>query len=194
MPHTSCSNSTLTAHPSSHLRYPSIPSQKLPHNISTHTLPLRTPNKLTKRTPRRDRPHSPLPIAKLRRNRQLPLIPDTHIQQSLIPPLDDLTFSHGKIQWRATIVAGVELGAIGGESAAVVHGDAVAALGFAGAGVLDGVFGCYFCGEGEGEEEGEEGEDGETHGCLLFLVGAIEIVAVWEELNKRQEQLKGVVR
>ena len=122
------------------------------HQHAPHTL--HKSNKLTKRTPRRNRPHTPVPIAKLRRNGQFPLIPNTHIQQSLIPPLDDLAFSHGKVQWRATIVAGVELGAVGGEGAAVVHGDAVAALGSAGAGVFDGVFGCYFCGEGEGEEEG----------------------------------------
>ena len=193
--HTSCSNSTLTAHPSTHPRYPSIPSQKLPHNISTHTLPHRIPNKLTKCTPSRNRPHSPLPIPKLRRNRQLPLIPDTHIQQSLIAPHDDLTFSPSKIQRRATVGAGVELGAVGGEGAAVVHGDAVAALGFAGAGVFDGVFGCYFCGEGEGEEEREEGEDGETHGCLLVSGGAIEVVAVCDGFNKRQEeQFEGGVR
>ena len=194
MPHTSCSNSAIIAHPSSHLQCSPIPSQKLSHNISSHTLPPKTPNKLTKGAPGRNGPHAPLPIPKLRRNRQLPLIPDTHIQQPLIPPLDDLTFSHGKIQWRATIIAGVELGAVGGEGAAVVHGNAVAALGFAGAGVCDGVFGCYFCGEGEGEEEREEGEDGETHGCLLVSDGAIEIVTVWDELNKGQEQFEGVVR
>ena len=56
-----------------------------------------------------------------------------------------------------------------------MHGDAVAALGLAGAGVFDGVFGCYFCGEGEGEEECEEGEDGETHGCLLVFGGQLRL-------------------
>ena len=63
-----------------------------------------------------------------------------------------------------------------------MHGDAVAALGFAGAGVLDGVFGCDFCGEGEGEEEGEEGEEGEAHGCSCCFWGerwVIEVVAIF---------------
>lgn len=52
-----------------------------------------------------------------------------------------------------------------------MHGNAVAALGLAGAGVLDGVFGCDFCGEGEGEEEREEGEEGEAHGCSCYFWG-----------------------
>ena len=49
-----------------------------------------------------------------------------------------------------------------------MDGDAVAALGFAGAFVSDGVVGCDFCGESEGKEEGEEGEEGEAHGCYCF--------------------------
>lgn len=51
----------------------------------------------------------------------------------------------------------------------VLDGDAVAALGLAGAGVLDGVFGCDFCGEGEREEEGEEGEESEAHDDGAFF-------------------------
>ena len=65
-----------------------------------------------------------------------------------------------------------------------MHGDAVAALGFAGAGVFDGVFGCYFCGEGEGKEEGEEGQNGEAHGCLMIAGGVIGVVAVWNVLEQ----------
>lgn len=53
------------------------------------------------------------------------------------------------------------------EGAAVVDGDGVAPLRFAGAGVAEGVLGCDFGGEGE-EGKGEEGsEEGEAHGWLL---------------------------
>lgn len=57
-----------------------------------------------------------------------------------------------------------------------MDGDFVPALGSARAGVLEGVFGCDFCGEGEGEEEGKEGEDCEAHfwgagvGWMLVLI------------------------
>ena len=112
------------------------------------------PNELTKRAPRRNGPHGPLPVPKLRRDRQRPLVADAHVQQSLVPPLDDLPLADGKVQRLAPVVAGVELGAVGGEGAAVVDGDAVPALGLARAFVGDGVVGCDFGAEGEGEEEG----------------------------------------
>lgn len=46
-----------------------------------------------------------------------------------------------------------------------MDGDAVAALGLAGAFVREGVVGCDFGAEGEGEEEGEDGEEWEAHCC-----------------------------
>ena len=75
-----------------------------------------------------------------------------------------------------------------------MHGNAVTALGFAGAGVFDGVFGCYFRGEGEGEEEREEGEDGEAHGYSVVSGVMTGIGAGWNGFHKRQEQFEGEVR
>ncbi len=122
MPHPmySTSNSTLTAHLSTPPQSPPTPSQRL-HQHHQHLSPYVQPthHKLTKRAPRRNRPHSPFPVPKLRRNRQRPLIPDAHVQQALIPPLDDLPLADGKVQRLAAVVAGVEFGAVGGESAAV---------------------------------------------------------------------------
>ena len=154
----------FTTHPSSPPQYPSTPSRRLPNRISTHT-PQPDAKELTQRAPRRNRPHRPLPVPELRRDRQRPLIANAHIQQPLVPPLDDLPFPNRKGQRLAPVVAGVELGAVSGKGAAVVDLDAVAALGLAVAFVLDGVFGCDLCAEGEGEEEGEEREDGEAHCC-----------------------------
>lgn len=54
-----------------------------------------------------------------------------------------------------------------------MDGDAVAALGFAGAGVLDGVLGCDFGGEGEGEQEGEEGEEDGAHDWVVVALGVV---------------------
>lgn len=179
---------------SSSLATPCIPinsvSKTIPHNISTYLYPLypsiqthtqtltppppikkeKNKKKPTKRAPPRNRPHAPLPIPKLRRDRQNPLIPNTHIQQPFVPALDDLALADGEVERRAAIVGGVELGAVGREGAAVVDGDGVAPLGLAGAGVADGVLGCYFGREGE-EGEGEEGEEGEAHCCCFCVVG-----------------------
>ena len=77
-----------------------------------------------------------------------------------------------------------------------MHGDFVAALGFAGAGVLDGVLRCDFCGEGEGEEEGEEGEKREAHGCCCFLGerGRIEVGAMFGYWKERSYQYQTFVQ
>lgn len=58
------------------------------------------------------------------------------------------------------VVGGVELGAVGEEGPAVVHGDGVAGLGLARAGFGGEVVCCYFCGGDGGEEKGEESDDG----------------------------------
>lgn len=146
-----------------------IPTQN-PRKKGTKKKKKNPRKKPTKRAPRRNRPHRPLPIPKLRRDGQGPLIPNAHVQQALVPPLDDLALADGEVQRLAAVVAGVELGAVGGEGAAVVDGDAVAALGLAGARVLHRVFGRDFGAEGEGEEEGEEGEGGEAHGWGGFFL------------------------
>ena len=98
-------------------------------------------------------------------------------------PLNNPSRTQLKSQRRAAVVAGVELGAVGRERAAVVHVDAISLLGFA-------VAGYGFCdfdreavgggGGGEGEEGGEkeggqegegEGEGGEMHDVYWKKVG-----------------------
>ncbi len=73
-----------------------------------------------------------------------------------------MPLSDSKAEGLPAVVGSVELAAVRGEGAFVVHADAVAAGGFARAFVLEEVFGCYFSSESEGGEEGEEGES-ETH-------------------------------
>ena len=109
------------------------------HPLNLHQLRLKH-----QRTPRRNRSHSPLPIPIFRRNRQHPLIPNTHIQQPLIPPLNHLSLPYRKCQWLPTVVGGVELRAVGFESAAVVDGDDVAGLAAARALLAEEVLGSYF--------------------------------------------------
>lgn len=156
------------------LPFTSIAKANPPHPPLPCPRRKRERKKLTKRTPSRNRPHGPLPVPKLRRNRQDPLIPNTHVQQPFVPALDDLPVADGEVEGRAAVVGGVELGAVGGEGAAVVDGDGVAPLGLAGAGVADCVLGCYFGREGE-EGEGEEGEEGEAHGCLLVCTAGVDL-------------------
>jgi len=121
--------------------------------------------KLTQSAPCRNLiPHRTIPIPKLGRNRQNPLIPNTHLQQPLVPPFNHLPLPDGETERLAAAVGAVELGAVRGQGAAVVDGDLVAALGFARALLGLGVLGRDLGGkEGRGEE-GEEGEDGrEAH-------------------------------
>lgn len=75
---------------------------------------------------RRNRAHTPTAISPLRLNRQRPLLARTHVQQSLVPALDDLTLADVEVEGLAAVVGGVEFAAVGGEGAAVVDGDFVA--------------------------------------------------------------------
>jgi hypothetical protein len=81
-------------------------------------------------------------------------------------PLDNTTGTQLEGQWRFALVAGIELGSVGLQGAAVVHGNSVAAGGLASA--LDGVG--YFDAEVGGSCERAEGCDedgGETH-CVFW--------------------------
>ena len=73
-----------------------------------------------------------------------------------------------------------------------MDGDAVAALGLAVAFVLDGVFDCDFCAEGEGEEDGEDGEDGEAHGCGCCW-GQLRWWCLFGDMWIDQEDWKGAI-
>jgi len=75
--------------------------------------------------------HSPLAIAELGLNGELPLLANGHVEKTLVPSLDDLSLANGEAQRLATVVAGVELRAILGESAAVVNINGVSTLGLA---------------------------------------------------------------
>ena len=137
-----------------------------PHN--PHQLRLKN-----QRRPRRNRPHRPVPVPQLRRHRQRPLLPHTHVQQPLVPALDHAAGAQLEGQGLAAVVGGVELGAGGGEGAAVVDFDGGAGFGAvwaAGGGDGEGGFDAEGLGEG-GWEEGEE-EEGEEGGEMhLFGMG-----------------------
>lgn len=81
-------------------------------------------------------------------------------------PLDDTTGTQLESQRRITAVAGIELGSVGLQGAAVVHGDSVAVGGLAGA--LDGVgdFDAELGGSRDRAESGDE-DGGETH-CVFM--------------------------
>jgi len=74
----------------------------------------------TQNTVRRDRAHSPAAVSVLRLNSERPLVTRAHVQQSLIPALDDLSLANVEVQWLTAVVGCVEFAAVGGESAAVV--------------------------------------------------------------------------
>lgn len=80
----------------------------------------------TQNTLRRNRSHPPISITPLRLDGKRTLLANAHVQQSLIPSLDDLSFTDVERKWLAAIVRGVELGSVGGEGAAVVDLDFVA--------------------------------------------------------------------
>lgn len=85
-------------------------------------------------------------------------------------PLDDTTGTQLEGQRRFALVARIELGSIGLQGAAVVHGNSVAVGGLAGA--LDGVG--YFDAELGGGGQGAEGCDedgGETHCVFMGWIG-----------------------
>jgi hypothetical protein len=60
---------------------------------------------------------------------QLALLAGAHVEQALVPALDDLALAHGEAQRLAAVVRGVELAAVALEGAAVVHLDTIAGLG-----------------------------------------------------------------
>lgn len=73
-----------------------------------------------------DGSHAPSSVSPLRLDGQRPLLAGTHVQKSLVPSLDDLSLTNVERERLAAVVAGVELGAVFLESAAVVDIDLVA--------------------------------------------------------------------
>lgn len=151
---------TVAQRPSHHHKNP---SQLILNPLNRHKLRLEDQN-----TPPRNRTHTPVPIRPLRLNRQLPLLARTHVQQPLIPALDDLPLAHREGQRLAAVVRSVELAAVAFQSAAIVHVDGVASdgLALAGCGRRDFDVEGFVEGVGEkgcGEEEGGEGKGWEAH-------------------------------
>ena len=73
-----------------------------------------------------DGSHAPSSVSPLRLNGQCPLLTGAHVQESLVPSLDDLALADVEGERLAAVVAGIELGAVGVEGAAVVDVDLVA--------------------------------------------------------------------
>jgi hypothetical protein len=79
-----------------------------------------------------DGTHSAVAVGEVGGDGQLALFVQLHAEESLIPALDDLASTDGEVERVATLVAGIELGAVQ-ERALVVHIDRVVAGGLAGA-------------------------------------------------------------
>jgi hypothetical protein len=70
--------------------------------------------------------HAPSTVSPLRLNDQCSLLAGAHVQETLVPSLDDLALTDVEAERLATVVAGIELGAVGVEGTAVVDVDLVA--------------------------------------------------------------------
>lgn len=73
-----------------------------------------------------DGSHTPSSVTPVRLDNQCPLLARAHVQESLVPSLDDLSLADVEGERLAAVVAGVELGAVFLEGAAVVNVDFVA--------------------------------------------------------------------
>ena len=71
-------------------------------------------------------------IGPFRLDGEFPLLARAHVEQALVPALDDLAPAEGEAQGLATAIGSIELAAVG-ESAAVMDVDLVAGLGLASA-------------------------------------------------------------
>jgi hypothetical protein len=75
---------------------------------------------------RRNGSSATTPVRPVRLDSKLALLAGAHVEQALVPALDDLAATDLEAQRRAAVVRGVELAAVRGERAAVVHVDLVA--------------------------------------------------------------------
>lgn len=73
-----------------------------------------------------NRSHTPGTVTPVRLDGQCPLLTRAHVQESLVPSLDDLSLADVERERLSAVVAGIELGAVGVESATVVDVDLVA--------------------------------------------------------------------
>jgi hypothetical protein len=75
--------------------------------VSTQWLAVRI--QLTENTVGRNRSHSPLSICPIRLNGKLPLLARAHVQQALIPSLDDLALTNSKAEGLTAVIRSIEL-------------------------------------------------------------------------------------
>lgn len=96
--------------------------------LNRHQLSLKDQHRIS-----RNRTRTPRSIRPIRLNRQLPLLARAHVQQSLIPALDDLALSDTEAQRLTAVVRCVEFAAVFLKGAAVVYVDHVTGDSLAGA-------------------------------------------------------------
>ena len=94
---------------------------------------------LTQHTVGRDGTNTTAAISPVRLNGQFTLLARAHVQQSLVPALDNLSLSDGEAQWLATVVGGIEFGAVRFKGTAVMDVDLIASDSLA----------CAFCGDSD---------------------------------------------
>lgn len=73
-----------------------------------------------------DGSHTPSSVSPVRLDGQRPLLAGAHVQEALVPSLDDLSLADVEGERLSAVVAGIELGAVGVEGTAVVDVDFVA--------------------------------------------------------------------
>jgi len=104
-----------------------MPRPWVPHCASKSDLVL-DPDELSledeRRVGRDDTAHGAVSVGKVGGDGELALLADLHAEEALIPALDDLALADSEVERRATVVAGVELGAIS-EGTTVVNGNGV---------------------------------------------------------------------
>lgn len=83
----------------------------------------------TQHTVRRDRASATAAVRPVRLDSKLALLARTHVEQALVPTLDDLALANGEAQRLATVVRSIELATVALEGAAVVDLDAISSLG-----------------------------------------------------------------
>ena len=85
----------------------------------------RTYGQLTEHTVSRNGSDAPAAIRPVRLDRELPLLTRAHVQETLVPALDDLSLSDNEAQRLPAIVGCIELSAVLLESTAIVYIDLV---------------------------------------------------------------------
>lgn len=118
--------------------------------------------------------HGAASVSPFRLDRESPLLTWAHIQQALIPTLDDLALADGEPKGLATVVAGIENGAVL-ESSTVMDLDAVTrdglAFAFHGMGGLDIQGLLELLGGGDERRQEAECENGREVHCGKCSVG-----------------------